>query len=153
MDTFKKPERVVIEVMPYIEGLLKNGIIKDLQEDERICPVCQGTGLAMSDQVYGLSNDPEKTVGRFPYRKGYISNCQNCYGGVIKVCQHCGEPIGRKSYQCECDGAKAERLQKSVQTESEKFKESIKLKYDDEIALAMEMLCSDDYTYSQLLGN
>jgi len=149
MDTFKKPERIVIDAMPYIEGLLKTGIIKDLQEDERICPVCQGTGLAMSDDVYGLSNDPDKTVGSFPYHKEYIASCQNCYGGVIKVCRHCGEALNRKDYQCECDGAKVERLQKAVQAETEKFEKSSKLKYDDETILAMDMLYSEDYTCNE----
>lgn len=146
MENFKKPERIEINAISYLTELLKTGIIKDLQEDERICPVCQGTGLALSDDVYGLSNDPDKAIGRFPYHKQYISNCRNCYGGVIKVCDHCGKPFDRMSYQCECDRAKAERILKKDQAEAEKYEKSDKLNYDDDIVLAMDMLYSEDYT-------
>lgn len=146
MENFKKPERIEINAIPYFNKLLRNGIIKDLQDGEQICPVCQGTGLALDDQIYGLSNDPDKTVGHFPYHKQYIASCQNCYGGVIKTCRHCGEPFDRKRYQCECDGAKAERILKKDQAEAEKYEKSDKLNYDDDIVLAMDMLYSEDYT-------
>ena len=148
MEEFKKPKRLIINAIPYLTEIMGDGLIKDLQEDEVICPICHGTGLTVYDAPYGLSNDPDKTK-HFPYKHQSISGCQNCYNGVLKVCPHCGNVLTRRDYQCNCAGAKAERHNKKIAKEKEIFNKSIKLNYDDEKAKSMNMLYSEDYGYGE----
>jgi len=148
MEEFKKPEHLIIDAIPYLTEIMGDGLVKDLQEDEIICPICHGTGLAADNNRYGLSNDPNKTE-HFPYKHQSISSCQNCYNGVLKVCPHCGKVLTRRDYQCNCDGVKAEKRNKEIAKEKEVFDKSIKLNYDDEKAKAMGMLYSEDYGYNE----
>ncbi len=126
MEEFKKPERIILNAIPYLTEIMGKGLIKDLQEDEILCPVCHGTGLALDDNIYGLSNDPDRSK-MFPYSKQSIVGCRNCYNGVLKVCKHCGQPIGGRKYQCECEGAKAERESQRLQKEQEYFEKATKM--------------------------
>lgn len=41
MEEFKKPERLVIDAIPYLTEIMGTGLIKDLQEGEcSMCPYC-----------------------------------------------------------------------------------------------------------------
>ena len=130
MEEFKKPKRIVVDAIPYLTEIMGKGLVKDLQENEIICPVCHGTGLALDDNVYGLSNDPDKSK-HFPYEHQSIISCRNCYNGVLKVCKHCKKPLNRNQYRCECDGAKAERQVEQNKKEQERFDKAIKMTLEE----------------------
>lgn len=103
MSDFVKPVRVTVSVRDAFRALLDCNIVKDLHDNEEICPVCGGTGMRIEDNVYGLTEDPDKTVGRFPYKHQSISFCQNCYNGVVRRCQYCGKQLPRGRLVCDCD--------------------------------------------------
>lgn len=91
---------------------------KDLTDDERICPVCHGTGLEIVDNEYGIKGD-SSTI-RFPYKHQSLSSCRNCYNGVVKVCEFCGEELNRSHYDCSCDAYVASERAKKETTEIRK---------------------------------
>lgn len=146
-NAFIKPERMVINAIPYLTEILGNGLIKDLQEGEEICPVCHGTGLAIDQSSYGLSDDPDKKTGIFPYRKQTIVSCRNCFNGVVKRCPYCGELISSLKSRCECEGTKRSEEEASQKKRKERFEKAKKLEPGDVQALAMQMLQSDEYPY------
>ena len=130
MEEFKKPERITVDAIPYLTEIMGKGLIKDLQEDEVLCPICHGVGLAIDDNVYGLKNDPNKSSW-FPYKHQSIISCRNCYNGVLKVCKHCKKPLSRNQYRCECDGAKAERQAEQDKKEQERFDKATKMTFEE----------------------
>jgi len=90
-------------------------LIKDLQGHERICTACHGLGCIKRDMPYALAED--KTPGHFrsgfPFHQEYVGPCPNCYNGIERLCEHCGEPLNRGytsgTAWCNCQGADAER--------------------------------------------
>lgn len=82
-------------------------LIKDLTEHERICPVCNGLGMRIEDNVYGIKGDNSE-AGRkylFPYKHQALLFCQSCYNGVQRLCPYCGEPYKNQAYlHCDCEG-------------------------------------------------
>lgn len=144
---FVKPTHLTIDAMPYLQEILGNGIIKDLQENEEICPVCKGTGLQVDDNVYGLRNDPDKSR-HFPYKHQSVISCRNCFNGVVRICRHCGKQIVRGYTICKCEGAKLERKNKEDAKEQERLSKIKKLKYDDPIVLELEMFYLEEYPYN-----
>ena len=103
MSDFVKPTRKTVSVREAFKELLDRDIVKDLHDNEQICPVCSGTGLRIEDNRYGLSEDPDKSAGMFPYKHQSISFCQNCYNGVVRICPHCGKQLPRGRLKCDCD--------------------------------------------------
>jgi len=144
-EIFVKPKRVVVNALEYLSEALEEGLQKDLQENQILCPKCKGTGLIIDDRVYGLSDDPNKTQGHFPYHTQYIASCDHCFAGVVNLCEYCGKQLPRFHLRCDCD--KAEEARRTIEREEEKKRMSNAkiLKYDDEIAQSMGMLYSDDY--------
>lgn len=145
--TFKKPERVTVDALGYLSEILKNGIVKDLQEHQKLCPVCKGTGLAIINQVYGFKNDPDKSK-HFPYSNQYIVSCQHCYTGVVNLCEQCKSELPRSKTRCECDMAKSIRRREELTRENALLDKAIKLRSDDDIAKNMDMYYSDSYPYN-----
>jgi hypothetical protein len=145
--TFKKPERVSVDALGYLSEVLKNGLAKDLQDNQILCPECRGTGLAITNHIYGLKDDPDKSK-HFPYSNQYIVGCQHCYTGVINLCEHCHSELPRSKCRCDCDKAEAVRYSDKLAKETAAWDKAIKLKSDDEIAKGMGMYCSDDYPYN-----
>ncbi|OME55589.1 hypothetical protein BSK59_14040 [Paenibacillus odorifer] len=141
---FIKPERVVVDVLAYLSEVLKNGLKKDLQEHQILCPTCKGTGLAITNSVYGLSNDPDKSK-HFPYSNQYIVSCQHCYGGVINLCEYCKAELPRFTTKCDCDKAKSVQYSLQLEKERESWNKAIKLEHDDEIAKGMGMYYSEEF--------
>lgn len=90
---FVKPRRVTINIT----------LQKDLHSNEEICQVCQGTGLIVSDNSYGLSDDPDKTAGIFPYKHQSLMFCPYCYNGVVRRCPLCNKIIRRGFLKCDCE--------------------------------------------------
>lgn len=84
---------------------------KDLQENEVICSSCNGTGVQVTDNKFGIKEDKNKHSAMFPYKNQSITFCQHCFNGVQKKCKHCNQLLGRNSH-CDCDDAKKERKEK-----------------------------------------
>ncbi|WP_201319076.1 hypothetical protein [Paenibacillus sp. EPM92] len=145
---FKKPERVHVDALAYLSGILKNGLTKDLQDHQIICPVCQGTGLALTEQRYGIKGDPDKRAA-FPYTSQYIVGCQNCFTGIVNLCRHCTAQLPRSKSQCDCEKSKAERAAEHSAKARAIFDKAIKVKADDEIAKGMGMYYFDSYPYNE----
>lgn len=99
-------------------------LIKDLTEHERICPVCNGLGMRIADNVYGIEGDNSE-VGRkyrFPYKHQALSFCQSCYNGVQRLCPYCGQPYKNQAYlHCDCEGQKKVDEEKENQKKEERF--------------------------------
>lgn len=79
MPGFVKPTRKVVNIEDAFGELIGKKLIKDLHDNEEICPVCHGIGLRIEDNPYGLSDDPDKKAGQFPYKHQSIRFCPNCY--------------------------------------------------------------------------
>lgn len=103
MKNFIKPETVTVSDKEYIQSLVNANLKKDLHDNEEICKFCHGTGMVIEDNSYGLSNDPNKQIARFPYKHQSISFCQHCYKGIIHRCKLCGEVMPRGSLKHDCE--------------------------------------------------
>lgn len=120
---------------------------------EAICPICLGTGVILDDAAYGI--DEGGTV-RLPYKHQHLAQCHNCYDGVIKVCNHCGEPIN--SYLHNCETMKEKRALKAKHNLEEVYNSAEKLSVTEAIQkfdyIYIEELddCHDvdEYTESEL---
>mgnify|MGYP001016916345 CR=1 FL=1 len=101
MDNFIKPRKEIVDVSGYISKI--SILEKDLNENEEICEHCCGTGVKIENNVYGLSNDPDKCIGLFPYKHQSISFCDHCFNGIVKKCKYCGDllPKGYLRHNCE----------------------------------------------------
>lgn len=99
-------------------------LIKDLTEHERICPICNGLGMKIVDNVYGLKGD-DSELGKkylFPYKHQALSFCKSCFNGVQRLCPYCGKPYKNKGYlHCDCDGQKRADEEKKIKEYQEKI--------------------------------
>ena len=105
-----------INVHEVLDKSFPDVLIKDLQDDERICPTCHGLGMVMRNTPYGIRDDTSD-VGKkkmFPYNNQYFSHCPYCFWGVQKLCRYCGKPYPKGSYMCHCEGYKKEKEQKRI---------------------------------------
>ena len=102
MSEFVKPKTVFVSDSEYIQNLVNANLRKDLHDNEEICPHCHGTGLVISDNPYGLSDDPDKTIGAFPYEHQAISFCPYCFNGIVHRCEHCGQIISKGYLKHDC---------------------------------------------------
>lgn len=122
MSEFVKPVRQKVDVSEGFAELLGKKLTKDLHDNEAICPKCHGTGMRLTDNPYGLSNDPDRRIGpgMFPYKHQSIIFCDNCYNGVVRICPDCGKQLPRSKLTCNCAAANArkyeERRKKYQQT-------------------------------------
>lgn len=146
MSEFVKPKRVFVTDSEYISGLINAGLVKDLHDNEEVCQVCHGTGLVIQNNVYGLSEDPDRSV-LFPYQRQALSFCQHCYNGVVSRCKLCGEiiPRGRLKHDCEVQREidRAERRKKEAE-EAEKAPWAT-----SEMEENAEMFCSDCFSRNE----
>ena len=118
---------------------------KDLHDNEEICPHCHGTGLEIIDNSYGLSDDPDKTNGMFPYKHQTISSCPWCYTGVIHRCEHCGRVIPKGYLKCDC--------QKQREIDAAELKKKRKEQLDRAEFAPSEVLDQSYFFYSDDYGN
>lgn len=120
MSEFVKPIRQKVDISEGFAELLGKKLTKDLHDDEGICPHCHGTGMKITDNPYGLSNDPDKRIGTFPYKHQSITFCPHCYNGIVHFCPDCGKQLPRGELTCNCAAANArkseERRKKYQQT-------------------------------------
>ncbi len=106
MEEFVKPKQVIVSDKEYIQKLVNANLIKDLHDNEEICPYCHGTGMVINNNIYGLSEDTNKKT-LFPYKHQAITFCQHCYNGVVLRCKLCGEIIQRGYTKHDCEQQKA----------------------------------------------
>ena len=103
-------------------------LIKDLTEHERICPVCNGLGMRIADNVYGIEGDTSE-AGRkylFPYKHQSLSFCQSCFNGVQILCPYCGQPYKNQAYMhCDCEGQKKADEEKRIKKWNEKVANAV----------------------------
>jgi hypothetical protein len=98
-------ERTFISLKEELQSILPEVLIKDLQDNERICTTCNGLGVIAIQNPYGIKGDnsPEAKLNRFPYNHQALTLCPNCYNGVQRVCKYCGQPIKKGSItNCDC---------------------------------------------------
>ena len=126
MPGFVKPTRKVVNIEDAFGELIGKKLIKDLHDNEEICPVCHGTGLRIEDNPYGLSDDPDKRAGQFPYKHQSIQFCPNCYNGVVRFCPDCGKQIPRYRTLCDCDAVVQRRQQEENRKEKERLEKAEK---------------------------
>ena len=103
-------------------------LIKDLTEYERICPVCNGLGMRIADNVYGIKDDNSE-AGRkylFPYKHQALSFCQSCFNGVQRLCPYCGQPYKNQAYlHCDCEGQKKADEEERIKKWNEKVANAV----------------------------
>lgn len=120
--------KVFVPIVKTVQKILPQYLIKDLQENERICQVCHGLGMRIENNVYGIKGDTSEAGQRehFPYKHQALTFCQSCFNGVQKLCPYCGKPYERGDYYCDCAGqnkADEERRMKKLEERVAKAKE------------------------------
>lgn len=126
--------QVTINIEETVKKMFPKDLIKDLQENERICPTCHGLGMRIENNIYGIHGDTSEAAKRehFPYKHQALSFCPDCYNGVQKLCKYCGKPFKVKGYyHCDCDGFKKVEEEKRI------------AKWNETIAKAKEVQESD----------
>lgn len=102
------PTRKFVNVEEQVEKILPKNLIKDLDDNERICPVCDGIGIQVYNGYYGIKGDPAATARReaFPYMHQTFIPCANCYNGVVEICEFCGKQLRKYRTKCDCEQQK-----------------------------------------------
>lgn len=148
MPGFVKPTRKVVNIEDAFGELIGKKLIKDLHDNEEICPVCHGTGLRIEDNPYGLSDDPDKRAGQFPYKHQSIRFCPNCYNGVVRFCPDCGKQIPRCRTLCDCDAVAQRRQQEENRKEKERLEKAEKHE-PNALGSLFTMAQSDFYSHNE----
>lgn len=109
-------------------------LIKNLTEHERICPVCNGLGMRIEDNIYGIKGGTSE-AGRkyhFPYEHQALSFCRSCYNGVQRLCPYCGQPYKNQAYlHCDCEGQKKADEEKRINEWNEKVANAVEANEED----------------------
>ena len=119
------PNRVMIDVPITV---IPRVIIKDLAENEEICPTCRGLGVVLSPNRYGLPDEHKSLHEYFPYRNEAFRYCPTCINGVVRLCVYCRMPI-TSGYGCQCPDAKAEKAAERVREREARWEKSSKITY------------------------
>lgn len=142
MSEFVKPVRRTVNVRDAFADLLNQELVKDLHDNEDICPVCKGTGVRIEPNRYGLSDDPVKNP-MFPYQHQSLSFCPNCYNGIVRYCPDCGKQLTRGHLQCSCEAVQRRKQEKKRQAALNDFEQAVK---HDSSALGTEFtMCHSDH--------
>lgn len=143
MSEFVKPTRVEVDISDDVKDFLGRRLIKDIHGNETICPICKGTGVRIARNPYGLSDDPDKKAGMFPYLHESISFCPNCYNGIVHYCPDCGKQLPRGSLKCNCEAEQKRRRDALRQKEQKELEKAEKY---DFLALGDKFqVCYSDY--------
>jgi hypothetical protein len=103
-------KRIEIDILDTLERAFPKKLVKDLCEDEVICPDCKGLGIKIRDSVFYRSENfagSDKDNGEFlqrvnKYHNYSISECYSCYNGVARKCKFCGHIFRRNESLCDC---------------------------------------------------
>lgn len=129
---FLPPRRIEVKIREQFEKLYPEDavLVKDLQQDEQLCSLCNGLGLYVMEWPYGLKgDDPRKTS--FPYKTDNFTPCGACYTGVQTLCEHCTKPFVKGRTDCNCNGAFQEKVRLADEKEAERRKECKQIAYRD----------------------
>ena len=150
MSEFVKPIRQKVDISEGFAKLLGKKLIKDLHDDEGICPHCHGTGMKIADNPYGLSNDPDKRIGLFPYKHQSITFCPHCYNGIVHFCPDCGKQLPRGELTCNCAAANARKNEER----KKKYQQTLDAaeKHEPDALGATFQMCYSDYLTSHNEG-
>lgn len=120
-----------IDIYETIKKSFPKTLVKDLTKNERICPICNGLGMEIEDNIYGIMGDNSE-AGRkyhFPYKHQALSFCKHCFNGVQRLCPYCGKPYENQSYlHCDCEGQVEADKKKKLKMWNEMRKETNKQK-------------------------
>ena len=136
----KTIKHISLNVAEEIKKILPVTLEKDLQDDEIICPVCNGLGILKQDYRFGAKeDDTEKAFTLNWYDNEYLTLCPNCYFGRIKICKYCGKPLPKQTNRCSCDGYKEQEAEEK------------RIKYQETIEKAKEIELKDasEYIYDE----
>lgn len=144
-------KKVLVDIKNTVKKILPQYLVKDLQKNERICPVCYGLGMRIVDNIYGIEGDTSEVAWHksLPYRKQSLSFCRSCYNGVQELCEFCGEPYKQPGYRhCDCEGFKKADEEKSIKKWEETF---TKAKEVQESEVTTYLYCEEfDSYYSEV---
>ena len=84
-------------------------------------------GWEVTDQVYNLSNNPDRRPPYFPFHNQYLIPCRHCYTGVIHYCEHCGKELQKGRTKCDCEAVQNEEKVKTARQEVERLEKAEKL--------------------------
>ena len=131
--------REKINLYKTVKKIFPKILIKDLDENERICPECHGLGMKINNQVYyGIEKNG---LINFPYRTEALSFCPHCFNGVQKICRYCGQPY---KHHCNCE----EQLAEDLKAREQKWQETIsKAKEVDEKDVTTMLYCEENEKY------
>lgn len=134
-DTGKVIHREEVKLQEVLQKSFPKILIKDLTENERICPVCSGLGMRIEDNVYGIKGDTSEAGRkyRFPYKRQALSFCQSCFNGVQRLCPYCEQPYKNQAYlHCDCEGQRKADEEERKADEEERIK-----KWNEKVAKAV----------------
>lgn len=130
----KMVKREFVGIIDTLGQITPKVLVKDLKDDERICPTCKGLGIVPVNRVYGIQGDTSSQTKQsmFPYNHQTFVLCPHCYNGVQVLCKYCGNPI-KKGWinKCDCEGYKKEQEEKRL------------VKWNETIAKAAEVDIED----------
>lgn len=71
-------KHISINVSKEIKSILPETLEKDLCDNEEICTVCNGLGVVLDNNVYGIKDDTSEATKKsiFPYNHQAIKFCQ-----------------------------------------------------------------------------
>lgn len=111
--------------------LFTKSLVKELGENEELCPHCGGTGLIIINNAL----NPQSIVF-----------CPHCTDGVVRRCKFCGNVIPKHHHICHCP----EQLK--LDDEERKRREAERLANaplaPENIEKSCEMFFSEDYPYN-----
>ena len=117
----KEPERKEIPLRPFLEKLIDGKIIKDLCENEEICPTCGGFSITLRDNPFYTPLDVPYKMAEHHNQQLTLMNCPDCYNGVVRRCSLCGKLIKRGWLKHDCEQQKALDRAEEERKESEAF--------------------------------
>lgn len=133
-DAIELPRRVEVNLYEEVRKMFPEILVKDLSENERICPVCNGLGMRLANNMYGIKGDTSE-MGRkilFPYKHQALSFCQKCFNGVQRLCPYCGKTYVNQSYlHCDCAGQKKADEEKKIKEWNERFSKAVEVDEKD----------------------
>lgn len=109
-------------------------LIKDLTEYERICPVCNGLGMRIENNIYGVKGDDSEAGRRehFPYKHQALSFCRSCFNGVQRLCPYCEQPYKNQGYMhCDCERQKKADEEERIKKWNEKVAKAVSVDEQD----------------------
>lgn len=115
-------KKVLVDIKNTVKKILPQYLVKDLQKNERICPVCYGLGMRIENNIYGIKDDTSEAGQRehFPYKHQALSFCRSCFNGIQELCEFCGKPFKQTGHRhCDCEGFKKAEEEKRIKKREE----------------------------------